>query len=111
MQRKEVSQEACKEVFFSRKKAPPNPTPPYIPSDDASSHHDEELDTSPSPTPVRSPSTSRTSRPSSPVSSIAGDGKGPGEGHVKVNKLKTPLFQLYFVSSIHCYVIFYCYWR
>ena len=58
----------------SRKKAPPNPTPPHLPSDDASSHHDEELD--------RSPSASQTSRPSSPVSSIAGDGKGPGEGPV-----------------------------
>ena len=40
-------------------------------------HHDEELDRSLSPTPVRSPSASPTSRPSSPVSSIAGDGKGP----------------------------------
>ena len=43
--------------------------------------------------------------PSSPVSSIAGDGKGSGEGPVGVNKLKTPLFQLYFVSAIHLYVI------
>ena len=66
----------------SRKKAPPNPTPPHLPSDDASSHHDEELDRSPFPTPVRSPSASQTSRPSSPVSFIAGDGKGPGEGPV-----------------------------
>ena len=65
----------------SRKKAP-NPTPPPLPTDDASSHHYEELDRYPSPTPVRSPSVSQTSRPSSPVSSIAGDGKGPGEGHV-----------------------------
>ena len=48
----------------SRKKAPSNPTPPHLPSDDASSHHDEELDRSPSPTPVRSPSASQTSRPS-----------------------------------------------
>ena len=47
----------------SRKKAPPNPTPPHLPADDESSHHDEELDRSPSP-----------------VSSIAGDDKGPGEG-------------------------------
>ena len=79
-------------------------TPPHLPSDDASSHHDEELDISSSPAPVRSPSASQTSRPSSPVSSIAGDGKGPGEG---VNKLKTPLFQMYFVSAIHFYVIFF----
>ena len=57
-----------------RKKAPPNPTPPHLPSDDASSHHDEELDRSPSPIPLRSPS--------SPVSFIAGDGKGSGEGPV-----------------------------
>ena len=64
----------------SRKKAPLNPTPPHLPSDDASSHHDEELDRSPSPTPVRSLSASQTSRPSSPVSSIAG--KGSGEGPV-----------------------------
>ena len=55
-------------------KAPPIPTPPHLPSNDASSHHDDELD--------RSPSASQTSRPSSPVSSIAGDGKGPGEGPV-----------------------------
>ena len=66
----------------SRKKAPPNPTPPHLPSDDASSHHDEELDISSSPAHVRSPSASQTSCPSSPVSSIAGDGKGPGEGPV-----------------------------
>ena len=65
-----------------RKKAPPNPTPPHLPSDDASSHHDEKLDIYPSLTPVRSLSASQTSRPSSPVSSIAGDGKGPGEGPV-----------------------------
>ena len=61
----------------SRKKAPPNPTPNRI------SHlmmNDEELDRSPSPAPVRSPSAFHTSRPSSPVSSIAGDDKGPGEG-------------------------------
>ena len=66
--------------FSSRKKAPPNPTPPHLPSDDESSHHDEELDRYPSPAPVRSPSAFHTSRPSSPVSSIAGDDKGPGEG-------------------------------
>ena len=64
----------------SRKKAPPNPTPLHLPSHDESSHHDEELDRSPSPAPVRSPSAFHTSRPSSPVSSIAGDDKGPGEG-------------------------------
>ena len=64
--------------FSSRKKAPPNPTPPHLPSDDESSHHDEELDRSPAS--VRSPSAFHTSRPSSPVSSIAGDDKGPGEG-------------------------------
>ena len=65
-----------------RKKAPPNPTPPHLPSDDASSHHDEELDIDPSPTPLMSPPASQISRPSSPVRSIAGDGKGPGEGPV-----------------------------
>ena len=65
-----------------RKKAPPNPTPPHLRSDYASSHHDEKLDISPSPTPVRSPSASQTSRPYSPVSPTAGDGKGPGEGPV-----------------------------
>ena len=54
----------------SRKNAPPNPTPPHLPSDhDASSHHDEELDISSFSAPVRSPSASQTSRPSSPVSS------------------------------------------
>ena len=37
---KKISQEACKEVFL-QKNAPPNPTPPHLPSDDASSHHDE----------------------------------------------------------------------
>ena len=63
-----------------RKKAPPNSTPPHLPSDDASSHH--ELDRYHSPTPVRSLSAFQTSRPSSPVSSIVGDGKGPGEGPV-----------------------------
>ena len=57
-------------------------TSPPLPSDDASSHHDEELDRYHSPTPVRSPSVSQTSRPSSPVSYIAVDGKGPGEGPV-----------------------------
>ena len=66
----------------SRKKAPPNPTPPHLPSDDASSHHGGERDLSNSSTPVGSPSASQTSRPSSPVSSIAGDDKGPGEAHV-----------------------------
>ena len=66
----------------SRKKPPPNPTPPHLPSDDASSHHDEEWDISSSPAPVMSPSASQTSRPSSPVCSIPGDGKGPGEGPV-----------------------------
>ena len=65
-----------------RKKAPPNPIPPHLPSDDASSHDDEELDIFPSPTPLRFLSASQTTRPSSPVSSIAGDGKGPGEGPV-----------------------------
>ena len=60
-----------------RKKAPPNPTPPHLPSDDASSHHDEELDRSPSPIPL-----GLHRSPSSPVSSIAGDGKGSGEGPV-----------------------------
>ena len=65
-----------------RKKAPSNPTPPHLPSDDASSHRDEELDIYPSPTTVRSLSASQTSCPSSHVSSIAGDGKGPGEGTV-----------------------------
>ena len=63
-----------------RKKAPPYPTPPHL-----MMHYlimmtnwtDLLL-----PTPLRSPSASQTSRPSSPVSSIAGDGKGPGEGHV-----------------------------
>ena len=65
-----------------RKKAPPNPTSPHLPSDDASSHHDETLDIYPSLTPVRSLSASQTSCPSSHVSSIAGDGKGPGEGPV-----------------------------
>ena len=64
----------------SRKKAAPNPTPPHLPSDDESSHHDEELDRSLSPTPVGSPSASQTSRPSYSVSSIAGDGKGHREG-------------------------------
>ena len=66
-----------------RKKAPPNPTP-QLPSDDASSHRDEELDIYPSPTPVRSQSASQTSCPSSHVSSIAGDGKGPGEDLYKL---------------------------
>ena len=41
-----------------KKKALPNPTPPHLPSDDASSHHDEELDRSPSPIPLRSTSVS-----------------------------------------------------
>ena len=66
----------------NRKKAPPNPTPPHLPSDDASSYRDEELDIYPSPTPVGSLSASQTSCPSSHVSSTAGDGKGPGEGPV-----------------------------
>ena len=78
--RKPPKKPAKKSSF--RKKAPPNPTPPHLPSDDASSHHDEELDIYPSPTPLRFPSASQTSRPFSPVSSIAGDGKGPGEGPV-----------------------------
>ena len=90
-----------------RKKAPPNPTSPHLPSDDASSHHDETLDRYPSLTPVRSLSASQTFCPLFYVSYIAGDGKGPGEGPVKVNNLKTPLFQLYFVSAIHLYVIFF----
>ena len=58
------------------------PTPPHLPSDDASSHHDEKLDRYPSLTPVRSLSASQTSCPSSHVSSIVGDGKVPGEGPV-----------------------------
>ena len=41
-----------------RKKAPPNPTPTHLPSDDTSSHHDKALDRSPSPIPLRSPSVS-----------------------------------------------------
>ena len=65
-----------------RKKAPPNPIPPHLPSDDASSHHDDKLDRYPSLTPVRSLSASQSSCPSSHVSFIAGDGKGPGEGPV-----------------------------
>ena len=58
----------------SRKKAPPNPTPLHLPYHDESSHHDEELDRSPYPAPVRSPAAFHASRPSSPVSSIAGEG-------------------------------------
>ena len=27
-----------------RQKSPPNPTPPHLPSDDASSHHDAKLE-------------------------------------------------------------------
>ena len=69
--KKSPKKPAKKSAF--RKKAPPNPTPPRLPSDYALSHHDEELDRSPSPTPLMSPSVSQTSRPSSPVSSIAGE--------------------------------------
>ena len=65
-----------------RKKAPPNPTPPHLSSDDASSHHDAKFDRYPSLTPVRSLSASQTFCPSSHVCSVAGDGKGPGEGPV-----------------------------
>ena len=47
--------------------------------------------------------------PSSPVSSIAGDGKGSGEGPVWVNKLKTPLFSIVFCLCnpflCYCFVI------
>ena len=39
--KKSPKKPAMKSSF--RKKAPPNPTPPHLPSDDASSHHDEEF--------------------------------------------------------------------
>ena len=69
-----------------KKKDPPHPPLLHVPSDDESAcSHDEEESPSTThvrsltPTSVRSRSASRTSRPSSPVGSLAGDVDGPGE--------------------------------
>ncbi|KAG0714446.1 hypothetical protein GWK47_014138 [Chionoecetes opilio] len=76
-----------------RKKKDPPPPSRHLPSADesASSHHEEEPDSrrSLSPTHGRARSASPTSRPSSPVGSLASDGDGPGEEEHAAKKKTT----------------------
>ncbi|KAG0710533.1 hypothetical protein GWK47_022629 [Chionoecetes opilio] len=76
-----------------RKKKDPPPPSPHLPSADesASSHHEEEPDShrSLSRTHGRARSAFPTSRPSSPVGSLASDGDGPGEEEHAAKKKTT----------------------